>query len=268
MALTWSPKNPAGVADYKVDWTSQLAGDTIASSAFAFIAQAGLTKDSEESDATSSTIWLSGGTAGADATLTCTITTTGGRTFIEEILLPISAGLIIEDGAGLPNAESFVSVEYCVAYCASHGIAFVGSLADQERALRNAAMWLTFAPSWQGSKTQMRAQALAFPRVGVVDREYYPILSNEIPYEVMYAQCELAAYDLANPGALFPTVVPSDRVIQETIGPISIRYSDIPASAAADQNRPVLTKVRDIISGLTAGGDQGGSVLQGTADRA
>lgn len=265
MALIWTPKTPAQVVDYEVNWTTQLAGDTIATSSFAFVTAAGLSKQSESHDATRSTIWLTGGTGGATAFLTCTITTSGARTFVEEIALPISSGLVVETGAGLANADSFVTVDYCVAYCAAHGIAFSGELADQERALRNGAKWLTFTPTWQGGRTQLRAQGLAFPRVGVVDREGYPILSTEIPFEVMYAQCELAAYDLANPGALFPTVVLADRVRREKVGPIEVEYAPVSVTSA-DANRPVLTKVYDLIGALldTEGG---GSTLQGFADR-
>lgn len=74
-----SPKDPHDVLDYEVDWSNWLpAGDTILVSEW--IAPAGITMDSETNTNTTTTIWLSGGTAGQSYALTNRITTAGGRT--------------------------------------------------------------------------------------------------------------------------------------------------------------------------------------------
>jgi hypothetical protein len=71
-------KDPDAVLDYKIDWSHWLPeGDTIAASSWD--AESGLVVDSNTFDDTSTTVWLSGGTTGADYAVTNHITTTDGR---------------------------------------------------------------------------------------------------------------------------------------------------------------------------------------------
>lgn len=71
-------KDPNAVLDYRVDWSTWLDGDTIATSTW--IIPAGITKNSDTNSTTATTIWLSGGTVGIRYELTNRITTAGGRT--------------------------------------------------------------------------------------------------------------------------------------------------------------------------------------------
>lgn len=74
-------KHPDAVKDYTFDWTAWLGDDTIATATIT--TQAGLTVDSQSKTATTATVWLSGGTKGQLYTVTCRITTTGGRTDLQ-----------------------------------------------------------------------------------------------------------------------------------------------------------------------------------------
>jgi hypothetical protein len=71
-------KDPHAVLDYTIDWTHWLAGDTIATSEW--ILPVDLTLTAHTKTITSTTAWLSGGTAGESYTVTNRITTGGGRT--------------------------------------------------------------------------------------------------------------------------------------------------------------------------------------------
>lgn len=73
------PKDPAGTADYSVDWAKELGADVITGSTWTV--PAGLTRVSDSLSATATTVWLSGGTDGVAYDLTNTVTTAGGRTF-------------------------------------------------------------------------------------------------------------------------------------------------------------------------------------------
>ena len=70
-------KDPEAVLDYKIDWSAWLGIDVLITSAWTV--PAGITTDSDTSDATSTTIWLSGGTIGQSYELTNHITTASGR---------------------------------------------------------------------------------------------------------------------------------------------------------------------------------------------
>ena len=77
----WDDKDPDDVLDYEIDWSTWLTasgGDTISSSTWTV--PTGITKTTDSHTTTTTTIWLSGGTAGTTYTLTNEIVTAGGRT--------------------------------------------------------------------------------------------------------------------------------------------------------------------------------------------
>lgn len=71
-------KDPNAVLDYTLDWSDWLETDTIAASTW--VVDAGLTKASDSFTPTSTTVWLSGGTAGRVYEALNRIVTAGGRT--------------------------------------------------------------------------------------------------------------------------------------------------------------------------------------------
>lgn len=92
-SLRWPDKDPADTLDYGLDLTDFLGlttpADTIAS--VAWTVPAGLTAGAQYHSAGIATTWLSGGTAGADYTITATVTTAGGR------VLERSAAIYVRD---------------------------------------------------------------------------------------------------------------------------------------------------------------------------
>lgn len=83
-------KDPNAVLDYKIDWASGgandgsstdrgwLQSDTISTSTW--IVPTGIAKTTDTKTTTTTTIWLSGGTAGTAYEVTNRIVTAGGRT--------------------------------------------------------------------------------------------------------------------------------------------------------------------------------------------
>jgi hypothetical protein len=96
MAKNWkSPKDPDEVVDYGINWAEDEAGnpgraadDPIASSTWTV--PTGIVKNSDTFDDGSTTIWLSGGTAGQKYRLTNRIVTTGGRTYDQTVVLKVA----------------------------------------------------------------------------------------------------------------------------------------------------------------------------------
>lgn len=76
--MTTYTKAVPGVLDYSIDYTSWLDGDTIATSAW--VADSGITIDSDSNSTTGTTVVVSGGTVRATYQLINTITTAGGLT--------------------------------------------------------------------------------------------------------------------------------------------------------------------------------------------
>lgn len=82
-------KDPNATLDYSFNWAAwlALAADTIVS--VAWVKSTGLTIVSQSFTTTSATVFLSGGVLGALESLTCRITTAGGRTEDRTVFLQI-----------------------------------------------------------------------------------------------------------------------------------------------------------------------------------
>ena len=79
-------KDPSAILDYTIDWTVWLGTDTLATSSWTVAS--GITKGADTHTTVKSTVWLSGGTAGASYDAVCTVTTASGRTDQRTIRIP------------------------------------------------------------------------------------------------------------------------------------------------------------------------------------
>ncbi len=122
--------------------------------------------------------------------------------------------LIVEDGTGLANADSLISIEFANTYHASRGnVAWVDILpAQKEIVLRRATDYITyiFGRSFVSSKL-VSGQSLPFPRLAW----------SGVPLGVKEAVAELAL--IANSTPLMPT---SKTIRKRSIkvGPIAVEY--------------------------------------------
>ena len=165
--------------------------------------------------------------------------------------------LIVETGAGLTDANSFITVAYFREYCGARGYDLAAyTLAEIEAALIRSSQFLTYSVTWKGYRKNGRTdaegyQGLAWPRYYVTDAEGYDV-TDRVPREVMEATCELAIYELQNPHALQPVHTPNARVSMLRAGDVQIAYDATHLSA--ESARPVLLIVRDLLSGFMEGG--------------
>jgi hypothetical protein len=171
--------------------------------------------------------------------------------------------LVVEDGTGLANAESYVSVANCVAYATARGGVFPGTdVPGSEAALRRATAFIdnTYRTRFTGYRTFRRAQALEWPRVGAYvyipnnasdqayaggyDPAYDYIGQNVIPVEMINATCEAAIREFASPGALAPDLDRGGAVKTLKAGSVQIDYG---ASASPTTT---WTAIDNALSGL------------------
>lgn len=172
--------------------------------------------------------------------------------------------ITVEDGTGLAAADAFVSVAYADAYHSARGNStWTGTDAVKEAAIVRATFYLSNSYRWQGYKVNQRAQALAWPRTGVMDADGYSVPDDEVPDEIEQACAEIALRELVTPGTMTPDYTPSERVKSERFGAVAFEY-DLSAKGA-DSARPILLVVRDLIGPLLAAGQ--GTSISGTVDR-
>lgn len=139
--------------------------------------------------------------------------------------------LIIEDGSVVTGAQSYASATDLKNRMAGLTGAPVVVNTYTDTQLENfllQAMEYLETEQFQGGKTQPQTQALQWPRWGVVVREHY-LLANQIPPELIQAQCALAIDAMTLD--LLPTTTPTGvrgEVVQESVsGAVSVSYAQL-----------------------------------------
>lgn len=106
----------------------------------------------------------------------------------------MTLSLVKETGAGLTNANSYADTSDGTSYHEAHLYATPwtnASSTEREKALVWSTRLLDETVIWKGRATN-ETQALAWPRVAVVDREGFAVNQDEIPQAIIDATCELA----------------------------------------------------------------------------
>jgi len=162
--------------------------------------------------------------------------------------------LIVEDGTGRSDAESYVGLSDADAYATARGLTFpidAGAPATAaEQALRRATAWIdgAYRTRFPGFRKELRVQALEWPRRGAYDIHGYPIGENELPRELKAATIEAAVRELASPGVLTPDVTPGKLKSSVTVDSISVTYAL--GTGGVQEQRLVMTVVEQIMSAL------------------
>ena len=123
--------------------------------------------------------------------------------------------MVVEDGTGLSNADSFVSVAYADTYFSTRNVTGWASLTNKEALLIKATDYIeaVYSEAWKGT-TLNDTQSLSFPRI-IDDATVYPD-------RLLKAVCELAYK--ANSGDLLVDV--EQRTIEEKIDVITVKYAE------------------------------------------
>lgn len=139
--------------------------------------------------------------------------------------------LVTEDGTGLSNAESLCSVAVADArHTALGNTAWTGADAVKEAALRRATQYMMqrYRTQWKGTRL-LRAQALDWPRYGVIRDGIYDVDTNIVPDEVANACADLALRALSDDLAPDQARV----AIREKVGPLETEYSPFASQSVA-----------------------------------
>ncbi len=157
--------------------------------------------------------------------------------------------LVVEDGSIISGADSYISTADFTAYAAARSYTLI---AGAETLLIQAMDYLE-SLKYKGVKSTI-SQPLQWPRINVyIDGYYFP--SNEIPQDLIDAQCEVAmAIDAGNG----PLADVARQTIREKVGPLDVEYA--PGSAPYVINK----KIQNKLWKLLAGGGNGSNVINVT----
>lgn len=147
----------------------------------------------------------------------------------------MSVSLIVEDGSGLPNANSYCSLEFADTYQASIGNAnWAGDDDSKTLALIQAteSLDLLYGPKYKSIKIEFNNSALLWPRYAFYDKNWVLYVQNSIPVCLQKATATLAEYILNGSVDQYP-LINNDHNIKST----SVKIGDI--ATATVYNRPI-----------------------------
>lgn len=156
-----------------------------------------------------------------------------------------------EDGTGLPNADTYITVAGYEFYAARIGATIPQSTEEEkEQALRKAVQALDTSYNWKGTRAN-REQSLAWPRAGVIDSDGFAVESNEIPLSIQYAQAELAL-EAAN---LLPTLPAGSDGLTYLRQKADVVEEQKEWGSGANNPYPVYTAANRLVSPYVTSGD-------------
>ena len=130
--------------------------------------------------------------------------------------------LVVEDGTGLPTAESYLSVADLDTYVSNRGLTNAAATTPaKEAALRNATTFIDSFARYKGVRYS-ETQGLEFPRTGLTDWSGYTV--SGIPNRLKNACAELAVKAASE--SLYTDADRGGMVKSESVGPISTTYMD------------------------------------------
>lgn len=164
--------------------------------------------------------------------------------------------LVIEDGTGKANAESYASVAQLRAAALAIGATVPSKESDCEILLRKAMRLMLRGDDYIGSRAY-RVQALDWPRVGVVINRF-GYAASELPPQLIDAQCIYAIESQST--NLLPTIQANSQgsVVEQTVGPITTRY----APGAMQNATPIVSAATRVMAPLLRAGASATAVIR------
>lgn len=160
--------------------------------------------------------------------------------------------LIVENGSGLPNANSYCDLDYALEYCTMKGYTSWQSLSETEQKvfiIRGTEFVDNFY-NWRGRKGT-GSQALSFPRIDLYDDDQY--LIHGIPEKLKKACLEAAFLNSASGSdTLFTTKDENGAIKRQKVDSLEVEYFSNQQNET-NLNNVDYTSIYDILNKLLKG---------------
>lgn len=161
------------------------------------------------------------------------------------------AAIIVENGSGVPNANSYVDAAEITAFLELMGVD-AGEITPEQLAITSAMFIAVSVKCWPGCRTT-DTQGMDWPRKGVwLSCSDRPYPSNKIPDQLKRAQL-FAALAAAQGIVLFPAYDPTaGNIKREELGPLKTEFFGQNMNVYG--TLPTLPAVQSLLDELTARG--------------
>jgi hypothetical protein len=167
--------------------------------------------------------------------------------------------LTVETGAGVLNANSYVTLAEARAYASARGVTLTAVDADLEKILVKATDYLeSFRDKYKGYKL-LGFGYLQWPRSGVVI-DGFNLAQTALPVELKNAQAQLAIEisNAVDPLPTFTTGTGTSAIKREKVGDLEVEYAVTPDDT---QTAPIISKVDALLLPLLSFGTSGSGCI-------
>ncbi len=158
--------------------------------------------------------------------------------------------LVVEDGSGKIDAESYISVVDFKDYCDKVGLVY-GSATNLEieQAARRGTTYIEgrLQNKSRGYK-RISTQALGWPRGSVVDDDGFSVPYNVLPKKLIWATAEATFRELKSANSLTPDFVAAKSVKRKVVGPLEKEFF---SGGTAASVTPVVGVIDSLLESLT-----------------
>lgn len=181
----------------------------------------------------------------------------------EEVLNIPDITLVVENGTGLPDANSYCDLDFAIEYCTMKGYTDWLKLSENQQKIfiiRGTEFVDNFY-TWKGIRHR-QSQSMAFPRDDIYDDDRYPV--DGIPDKLKKA-CIEAAFLNASSSAntLFSTKDENGKVKKQKVDTLEVEYFNAEQSglSAADVDyKTIYDILNKLLKGLYKTGDDANHV--------
>jgi len=166
--------------------------------------------------------------------------------------------LIVENGTGLADSDSYVSLADARLIAAKYGVTLPTDDESAETAIRNGTLYVDMQESQFCGSRLLSTQSLAWPRVDAVNSFGFDIASDSIPPQLAKAVV-MAAAEYGAGVDVRATNDGKEIASEEVTGKVAVSYFQNGKSGAA----VVITKCLDALKPLLACGNNGFSFRVG-----
>ena len=129
--------------------------------------------------------------------------------------------MIVENGTGVPDSNSYVGIPYVENYLMGERLAQFNELEDKDAVIITATQLVDISYEWSGKRKTLE-QGLAWPRTGV---ELDGFTVEGVPAAVKKATCE-AVWLAMTEGSLFSTESDKTVVRERVEGAVDVSYAN------------------------------------------
>lgn len=161
--------------------------------------------------------------------------------------------LVVEDGTGKSDADSYVSLESARQLAAKYGLTLPDDDTEAEVALRNGVVYIGLHEAAMCGRRVSATQALSFPRSGI-NLYGFPVAPTTIPAQLVQAQI-IAAVEYGKGTVVRGSSDGRNIASEQVTGAVNVSYFN----NGADGSTVKITAADDALRSLLCGSNNGSS---------